>query len=109
MNILFAEVTKTFRYYLDDSSSISIAQSGNIVKMHLKNNRYIEFKQRFDEINLTVVDGSVPYYTSRGKERAIALIDEIITKLYGSNPIHNIVVSLVEDITQPKTDNIPII
>ena len=109
MDILFGEVTKTYKYYLSDGSVIIITQNGDDVKIHLVNNWIIKFHKRFDEVSLTVADGGAPYYTSRSKERAIKFIDDIIIRAHGCNPVHNIIVNLIDEIMQPYSEIIPIV
>lgn len=101
MDILFGEINKTFKYHLSNGSAIIITQNGEDVKIHLAENWVIKFHKRFDEISLAIAEGDVPYYTSRSKERAIKLIDEVITRVHGCNPIRKIVINLIDEIMQP--------
>lgn len=109
MDILFGEVTKTYKYYLKGGSIITITQNGGDVKIHVAENWVIKFKKFIDEVNLTVAEGDAPYYTCRSKERAIKFIDDIITRAHGCNPVHNIIVNLIDEIMQPDPEIIPIV
>lgn len=101
MGILFGEVTKTYKYYLSNGSIITITQNGSDVKIHLAENWVIKFHKSFDEVSLAIADGDAPYYTSRSKGRAIKFIDDVITRAHGCNPVHNIIVNLIDEIMQP--------
>lgn len=101
MDILFGEISKTYKYYLSNGSVITITQNGYEVKIHLAKNWAIKFKKYLDEVSLAIADGDAPYYTSRSKRNAIKLIDDIITRAHGCNPVHNIIVNLIDEIMQP--------
>lgn len=109
MDILFGEINKTYKYYLRDGSRITITQINSEVKIHLAENWVIKFKKFIDDVNLTIVDGDIPYYTSMSKKNAIKLIDDVITRAHGYNPVHNIVVNLLDEIMKPDPEIIPII
>ena len=109
MDILFGEINKTYKYYLRNGSLITITQIGSEVKIYLDENWVIKFKKFIDEVSLTICDGDAPYYASRSKERAIKLIDDVITRVHGCNPVHNIVVNLLDEIMKPDPEIIPIV
>ena len=109
MDILFGEISKTYKYYLSDGSAITITQNGNEVVIHFAENGIIKFKKFIDEVNFTIAENGAPYYTCRSKERAIKLIDDVITRAHGCNPVHNIIVNLIDEIMQPYSEIIPIV
>lgn len=109
MDILFGEVTKTYKYYLSNGSAITITQNDGDVKIHLAENWVIKFKKFVYEVNLTVADGDALYYTSMSKECAIKFIDDVIIRAHGCNPVHNIIVNLIDEIMQPDPEIIPIV
>ena len=109
MDILFGEINKTYKYYLRNGSHITITQIGSEVKIYLAENWVIKFKKFIDEVSLTICDGDAPYYTSTSKKNAIRFIDDIITRAHGCNPVHNIVVNLLDEIMKPDPEIIPIV
>ena len=109
MDILFGDFNKTYKYYLRDGNHITITQIDSEVKIHLAEDWAIKFKKFIDEVSLTIVDGDAPYYTSTSKKNAIRFIDDVITRAHGCNPVHNIVVNLLDEIMKPDPEIIPIV
>ena len=109
MDILFGEINKTYKYHLSNGSIITITQIGDNVVIHVAENCVIKFNRFIDEVSLAVAENSAPYYASRSKERAIKLIDDVITRAHGCNPLHNIIVNLIDDMMQPYPEIIPIV
>ena len=109
MDILFGEISKTYKYHLSNDSTITITQTGNDIVIHIAENCIIKFNRFLDEVSLAIAENSAPYYASRSKERAIKLIDDVITRVHGCNPVHNIVVNLLDEIMKPDPEIIPIV
>ena len=43
------------------------------------------------------------------KKNAVRFIDDVITRAHGCNPVHNIVVNLLDEIMKPDPEIIPIV